>query len=131
MFSLFCIFFSLTADNFAVIGAIVILVALIICLMAVYCLIIKQSRTRKERKIRKKSKKLPPRSLSEQQKRDLETKKPILRNEFVRGVEERFFPARNEYAQLGTLDWKLNAFSLSNTEAQKYSSSIKEETMNR
>ena len=99
--------------------------------MAVYCLIIKQSRTRKERKIRKKSKKLPPRSLSEQQKRDLETKKPILRNEFVRGVEERFFPARNEYAQLGTLDWKLNAFSLSNTEAQKYSSAIKEETMNR
>ena len=110
---------------------IVILIALVICLIAVYLLLIKQKRARKERKIRKKSKKLPPRTLSEQQKRDLETKKPILRKEFVRGVEERYFPARNEYAQLGTLDWKLNAFSLSNTDAQEYSSVLKDESMNR
>jgi len=51
-------------------------------------------------------------------------------SQFVRGVEERHFPSKSEYPQLGVLDWKLNAFKHSNSEARKYSSP-KRGSMNR
>jgi hypothetical protein len=58
-------------------------------------------------------------SSSEKKKKNLETKRPIDADGFVRGVRERGFPAKNEYDQLKAVDDKINTLTFSSSVARK------------
>ena len=101
-------------------------VAIVLAVVAIYFLMRTKQRKPEiqidnKRRTSKAERRMTPniegRTLSQKRRSQMETQKPIDTSQFVRGVEQRNFPAKSEYSQLGLVDWKLftNKYILSLT----------------